>query len=292
MSSAAAAGVRSTSRRTRSGRKVALKLLPAGLADHGSRRRRFEQEARAIAALNHPHVVTVYSVEEAEGVHFITMELVRGKNLAELLPQHGFSLGRFLDLAIPLTDAVAAAHQAGIIHRDLKPENIMLSEDRRLKVLDFGLAKLSRELAGTEGEVSTATREGRIVGTVHHMSPEQAAGKPIDFRSDIFTLGILYYEMLTGERPFGGDTATSVLSSILKDTPRPLRERKPAIPRGLARLVHRCLAKEPIERYQSALDLRHDLEETKQDVESGDALPTQPSPRMRQVELVGTTTSG
>jgi Tol biopolymer transport system component len=257
------------------GRKVALKVLPSDLAENETRRTRFAQEARALAALNHPNIVTVFSVEEAGTIHFITMELVRGKSLAELLPKRGFPLSRFFDAAIPLTDAVAAAHQEGITHRDLKPDNVMVTEAGQVKVLDFGLAKLRHELAAAGSDVPTlgATQEGRVVGTVHYMSPEQAAGKSVDSRSDIFSLGIVFYEMLTGERPFGGDTPNSVLSSILKDDPRPVSELAPSIPRDVQRLVHRCLAKDPLRRYQSAIDLRNDLEQAKQDVDSGDLLP-------------------
>jgi Tol biopolymer transport system component/serine/threonine protein kinase len=259
---------------TKLGRKVALKVLPPELAESETRRARFAHEAKALAALNHPNIVTVYSVEEASSIHFITMELVRGKSLAELLPKHGFPLARFFGIAIPLTDAVAAAHQEGITHRDLKPDNVMVSESGQVKVLDFGLAKLGQELTATGSEFPTvsATQEGRVVGTIHYMSPEQAAGKSVDSRSDIFSLGIVFYEMLTGERPFGGDTPTSVLSSILKDSPRPVSELTPSIPRDVQRLIHRCLAKEPVRRYQSAVDLRNDFEQAKQDVDSGEAV--------------------
>ncbi len=266
---------------TKLARKVALKVLPPELAENETRRARFTHEAKALAALNHPNIVAVYSVEEAAGIHFITMELVRGKSLAELLPKRGFPLSRFFGIALPLTDAVAAAHQEGITHRDLKPDNIMVTEAGQAKVLDFGLAKSGHNLEAVGSELPTtpATREGRIVGTVPYMSPEQAAGKTVDSRSDIFSLGILFYEMLTGERPFGGDTPTSVLSSILKDTPRPLGELTPSIPRDVQRIVHRCLNKDPVRRYQSAIDLRNDLEQAKQDVDSGEVLPIPPAGR-------------
>jgi Tol biopolymer transport system component/predicted Ser/Thr protein kinase len=259
---------------TKLGRKVALKILPPELAESEARRARFAHEAKALAALNHPNIVTVYSVEEASSVCFITMELVRGKSLAELLPKHGFPLSRFFGIAIPLTDAVAAAHQEGITHRDLKPDNVMVTETGQVKVLDFGLAKLGQELTATGSEFPTvsATQEGRVVGTIHYMSPEQAAGKTVDSRSDIFSLGIVFYEMLTGKQPFEGDTPTSVLSSILKDSPRPVSELTPSIPRDVQRLIHRCLTKDPMHRYQSAIDLRNDLEQAKQDVDSGEAI--------------------
>ncbi|HUE85852.1 MAG TPA: protein kinase [Vicinamibacterales bacterium] len=255
------------------GRQVALKILPPELAADEERRARFAREARAVAALNHPNIVTVYSVEQAAGTHFITMELVQGKTLAELLPAQGVPLGRFFEIAIPLADAVAAAHQQGITHRDLKPANVMIGGDGRVKVLDFGLAK------GLPGEghrggglpTRSATQAGHTVGTPAYMSPEQAQGERVDARSDIFSLGIVFYEMLTGRRPFEGSNPASVISAILRDTPRPLSELQPAVPRALARLVDRCLAKNPVDRFQSALDLRHSLEEVKQDVDSGDA---------------------
>jgi Tol biopolymer transport system component len=252
---------------TRLDRQVALKILPTELADDASRRSRFAREAKAVAALNHPNIVTVHAVEEADGLHFITMELVRGRTLAERLPPTGFALGSFFDIAIPLADAIAAAHQQGITHRDLKPTNVMLSDEGRVKVLDFGLAKVQPDVRNRNAGLATrsATGDGHIVGTPAYMSPEQAEGKTVDARSDIFSLGIVFYEMLTGERPFGGDSPTRVLSSIVKDTPRPLGEIKPAMPRRLARLVHRCLEKNPVDRYQSAIDLRHDLEETQRD---------------------------
>lgn len=261
-------------------RHVAFKVLPPELADDTERRARFTREAKALAALNHPNIVTVYSVEEAGGVHFITMELVKGKTLAEILPRKGLGLRKFFEIAIPLADALAAAHQQGIAHRDLKPANVMVSEDGRLKVLDFGLAR--SQFSGRDADAlltRSATQEGRVVGTPGYMSPEQAEGKTVDARSDIFSLGIVFYEMLTGERPFGGDTAASIVSSVLRDTPRPVSALQPAIPRELARLVHRCLAKDPIDRYQSAIDLRHGLEETKQDVDSGDRLTSHPASR-------------
>jgi len=265
-------------------RQVALKVLPLELAGDTERRARFTREAKAVAALNHPNIVTVHSVETAEGVDFITMELVKGKTLAAILPRQGFALGKFFELAIPLSDALAAAHQLGITHRDLKPANVMVSEAGRVKVLDFGLAKVSPEFSSgdaTSLPTRLATQEGLVVGTPAYMSPEQAEGKQVDTRSDIFSLGIMFYEMLTGERPFGGATTASILSSILRDTPLPLSDRQPAIPRELARLVHRCLAKEPVDRYQSAIDLRHGLEEMKRDVDSSDDRPSHPPARLK-----------
>ena len=256
---------------TRLDRQVALKILPPELGDDADRRARFTREAKAVAALNHPNIVTAYAVEEAGGFHFITMELVRGRTLAELLPRSGFAPDRFLELAIPLTDALAAAHQHGITHRDVKPTNVMVTDEGRVKVLDFGLAKAHRDVRDRDDTlaVRSATEEGRIVGTPAYMSPELAEGKSVDARSDIFSLGIVFYEMLTGQRPFGGETSASILASVVKDTPTPIAGLKPGVPRDIARLVHRCLAKAPIDRYQSAIDLRHDLEDAKQALTSG-----------------------
>jgi Tol biopolymer transport system component len=244
-------------------RRIALKILPPEVALDRDRLQRFQQEAQALAALNHPNVVVLYSVEEAEGIHFLTMELVEGKTLAEVIPAHGLPIGELLRLAIPLADALAAAHQHGVIHRDLKPANIMVSSDGRLKVLDFGLAKLRPSDAKPMSLATTLqlTGEHTIAGTASYMSPEQAEARPLDHRSDIFSLGVVLYEMTTGRRPFQGETAVSVISSILKDTPAPVSEARGGIPPELDRIVRRCLAKDPQRRYQTAADLRNDLEE-------------------------------
>jgi tetratricopeptide (TPR) repeat protein len=255
-------------------RRVALKVLPREMAEHPEKIKRFEREAQAVASLSHPGIVMLHSIEEAEGLRFLTMELVEGETLSKSIPARGFPMERFLSLAIGLTDAVSAAHRQGILHRDLKPENVMLTPDGRLKVLDFGLAKLRfdgpDEGDRTTKETQSVTQDGRIVGTVAYMSPEQAQGLPVDHRSDIFTLGILLYEMATGERPFRGNTNLSVLSSILKDTPRPVSELRDDIPKPLARMIQRALEKRPEDRYQSASDLRRDLEDLKRDFDSGE----------------------
>ena len=259
------------------GRRVALKILSHELAAaDATRRERFAREARAAASLNHPNIVTIHSVEEADGIPFLTLELLDGKTLGELIPPGGLPVDRLLSLAIPLSDAVGAAHQAGITHRDLKPANVMVTSDGRVKVLDFGLAKLREEtLAEAETMLPTAalTGEGRIVGTVMYMSPEQAEGKPVDQRSDVFSIGVILYEMATGVRPFAGDTQMSVLSSIMKDTPRPITAAKAGLPRELSKIVNRCLAKDPEDRYQSAKDLRNDLRALKNELTSGEIVP-------------------
>ena len=260
-------------RDTRLGRDVAIKILPAAAATDAERRARFEREVRAVAALNHPNIVTIHAVEEVEGVPFFTMEYVEGRTLTQMIPPRGLSLDELLRIAIPLTDAVGAAHQHGILHRDLKPANVMVNAEGRVKVLDFGLAKLKEVAMGPEaGTAATAepTGEGRILGTVAYMSPEQAEGKVLDQRSDVFSLGILLYEMATGQRPFKGDTSVSVLSAILKDTPRSVTDLRPDLPRDLARILKRALAKDPERRYQTAKDLRNDLETLKEDLDSGE----------------------
>ena len=271
-------------------REVALKLLPDVAAVDADRRERFTREALAVAALNHPHIVTIHSVEDAGTAVFLTMELVEGRSLAEAMPATGLPIDRVLTIGIAVADAISAAHQKGITHRDLKPGNIMLGEGEqagRIKVLDFGLAKIvdaQRAAAGasmlpTEAPAHSApiTAEGRILGTVAYMSPEQAEGRTIDGRSDLFSLGVVLYEMATGQRPFSGDTSLSILSSILKDTPRSVTDINPALPSELGRIIRRALAKDPERRYQTAKDLRNDLEDLKASLGSSE------SPRERHV---------
>jgi tetratricopeptide (TPR) repeat protein/tRNA A-37 threonylcarbamoyl transferase component Bud32 len=268
-------------------RRVALKVLPPDMASHPEKIARFEREAKAVASLSHPGIVTLYTIEEADGIRFLTMEHVEGETLSKQIPPRGFAMERLLSLAIALADAVSAAHRQGVLHRDLKPENIMLAADGRLKVLDFGLAKLRYDSPDeddkTTRETQSVTQDGRIVGTVAYMSPEQAQGLPVDSRSDIFTLGILLYEMATGERPFRGNTNMSVLSSILKDSPRPVSELRDDIPKPLARMIQRALEKRPEDRYQSASDLRRDLEDLKRDVDTGELVMASTAGRQRLV---------
>ena len=256
------------------GRKIALKILPPELAASAERLQRFESEARAVAALNHPNIVTVHSVEEADGIRFITMELVRGKTLTTA--RHRMTLREFFDAAVPMADALSAAHQQGIVHRDLKPDNVMVTDEGRVKILDFGLAKMrakpsfdSEPFALSHLPTKSVTAPGVIVGTVAYMSPEQAEGKGVDSRSDIFSLGIILFQLLAGRHPFPGDSAASVLSGILKDTPPLLSELDSRVPYELSRIVRRSLEKGLTRRYQSAIDLRNDLQEVKEDFESG-----------------------
>ena len=261
-------------RDTNLGREVAVKLLPAELGTDAERRARFEREAQSIAALNHPNVVTLYAFEEADDVPFLVMELVAGCTLEEEIPANGLSQQRLFELALALIDAVAAAHAKGITHRDLKPQNVMIDGEGRVKVLDFGLAKLLTQPAesvdATIAIDPAATREGFIVGTAAYMSPEQAEGKPVDARSDVFSLGILLYQMITGTRPFNGDTQMSTLTAVLRDEPRPVLELRPDLPRQLSRILRRCLEKDPDRRYESAKGLRYDLEILQQELISGE----------------------
>jgi non-specific serine/threonine protein kinase len=259
----------------RLGRKVALKIPPAEMAADPQRLERYEREARAVAALNHPNIVTLHSIEEADGTRFLTMELVDGQNLAKHIPAQGVKVEELFELAIPMADALSAAHEAGITHRDLKPENIMVTEGGQVKILDFGLAKLRQKgPLGGEGEVEhltqTLTQEGMVMGTVPYMSPEQVQGKPIDHRSDIFSLGVILYEMSTGARPFAGETSAHVISSILRDAPDPANVVNEGLPHHLGRVINRCLEKDASERYQTARDVCNELKGLKKEWSSGE----------------------
>jgi eukaryotic-like serine/threonine-protein kinase len=248
-------------RDTRLNRDVAVKILPAKMAENEERRARFKREASTIAALKHPNVVTIYSVEESGGTHFITMELIEGQTLAEVIPATGLTLEKFLEISIPLADALTSAHGQGVIHRDLKPANIMFDSDGRVKILDFGLAKLTEEVSDDGATVTSdgQTMAGQMIGTLAYMSPEQAEGTNVDHRSDIFSLGIVLYQMATGTQPFQGPTFVSTLSAILKDTPPPIVDRNQELPGALGEIIERCLAKDPAKRFQSAGDLRDEL---------------------------------
>jgi len=259
------------------GRRVAIKILPPRLAADPDRLRRFEREAQTVAALDHPNIVTVYSIEHDHGVHFMTMQLVEGKPLSMAIPRHGLPLARFFDLAIPIVDAVATAHEAGIIHRDLKPANIVVNAQGRPFVLDFGLAKLVHGDSPADADTLTVsdalTEEGVVMGSAPYMSPEQAEGRPVDHRTDIFSLGILLYEMATGQRPFKGESKLAILSSLLRDTPVEIAELHPELPEHLSRVVKLALEKDPARRYQSAADLRIELDTLRREAESGEARP-------------------
>ena len=247
-------------------REIAVKFLPEEFADDPERRARFEREAKAVAALNHPNIVTIYSVEEAEGHFFFTMEMVDGEPLSKIIPEDGLPLERVLDLAIPLAGAINAAHERGIIHRDLKPDNIMLAEGGLVKILDFGLAQFRQGLmsnAAADSSATTMRREEGISGTLRYMSPEQIRGEALDHRTDLFSFGVILFQMSTGRLPFLDATAADALASILKDAPLNVDDVKPELPRQLSRIVARCLEKQVRRRTQSALDLRNQLEQLK-----------------------------
>ena len=260
----------------RLGREVAVKVLPSEVASSPDRLARFEREARTVAGLNHPNIVVLHSIEEEDGIRFLTMELVEGQSLSRLVTPGGLPLSRVLDLSIPLTDALVAAHERGVIHRDLKPANIMVTRDGRVKVLDFGLAKIAlmEEPARLETIAATVesplSGEGQVMGTVPYMAPEQLRGEAMDARSDLFALGIILYALTTGRRPFTGDSSAEITSSILRDTPEPLTRVRSDLPGDLGRIVSHCLEKNPRERVQTALDVGNALRRLRKVLERGE----------------------
>ena len=287
---------------TRLQRPIALKVLPEEWARDADRLQRFEREARAVAALNHPHIVTIHSVEEADGVHFITMEMVVGTPLDRALASGALPLHQVIDVGIALADALAAAHEKGVVHRDIKPANVIVTKDAGVKVLDFGLAKLApavppaapRDAAEEIASAPTATGEpddlvtapATVLGTLPYMSPEQIGGDRVDGRADIFSLGVVLYEMATGRRPFVGKNQAETISAILRDAPRPISASRPEAPRQLARIVDHCLRKLPRDRFQTARDVCNELQALRREIatEPGSSLGTQaeaPGPEVR-----------
>jgi len=250
-------------------RKVALKFLPAAFTGDPERMARFEREAKLLASLNHPNIVTIYDIGQADGAEYIVMEDVAGKPLDELIPRNGMRLSLALKYAVQIADALARAHGAGIIHRDLKPSNVMVDEHGLVKVLDFGLAKLAETTGPEEETATTRTGAGVVLGTAAYMSPEQAEGKRLDARSDIFSFGSLLYEMMTGQRAFQGDTKASAIASILREDPKPVSQVVEGMPRDVERIVNRCLRKDPERRFQTMADLKVALEEMKEESDSG-----------------------
>jgi serine/threonine protein kinase/Flp pilus assembly protein TadD len=265
---------------TRLGRKVALKILPAEFVADADRVRRFEQEARAVSALNHPNILVIYEIGKERGVHFIATEFIEGQTLRQKLDAEKLKVWETLDLAVQIAEALQAAHATGIVHRDIKPENIMLRPDGYVKVLDFGLAKLNETRNaehGTRNEESTVsdihrssfrdhpfTNPGTVMGTAHYMSPEQARGLKVDARSDIFSFGIVLYEMLAGQKPFTGQTMSDVLAAILRAEPPPLSQSVPSLPAELDRCIAKALYKDCNARYQTISELLNDLKRLRQ----------------------------
>ncbi len=278
-------GVVYRARDTRLGRDVAVKVLPLEFAADPDRVRRFEQEARATGALNHPNVLAIYDVGSHEGAPYLVSELLEGETLRERLKRGGLAVRKASDVGTQLARGLAAAHEKGIVHRDLKPENVFLTKDGHVKILDFGLAKLGGPGATDSGRTLTTPPEGVtgagvVLGTVGYMAPEQVRGLPADARSDLFAFGALLYEMLAGERAFRRDSAAETMSAILREDPPDLSIANRAIPPGLDRIVRHCLEKDPEDRFRSAHDLAFDLEALSS-VSGAAALPSQPAGALR-----------
>ena len=244
------------------GRQVAIKILITAFAADAERLRRFEHEAQAASGLNHPNIISIYDVGRDGVASYIAMEFVDGKTLRTLLEAGPIGIKKSLQIVEQISDGLARAHAAGIVHRDLKPENLMVTREGIVKILDFGLAKFAA-LPGSSSNTMTAaalgTQPGTVIDTVGYMSPEQARGLEVDFRSDIFSLGSVLYEMVTGKRPFKGDSSAQTLAAIIEEDPEPVSEGNPKTPVPLRWIIERCLAKDPDERYASTRDLASDL---------------------------------
>src|SRR5262245_16144607 len=255
-------------------RTVALKILPAEVAADAERMRRFVREAKAASALNHPHVATIYEIGEAEGVNFIAMEYVEGQTLAARISGRPLKVSEIVDIGSQIADALDEAHGKGITHRDIKPANVMITPRGQVKVLDFGLAKMTRALQPISNDISTQakTEPGMVMGTVPYMSPEQALGREVDHRSDLFSLGVALYEMATGRLPFAGANSSETLDRILHAQPEAMARFNYDAPAELERIVLKCLEKDREQRYQSARELLVDLKNLKRDSDS-DAAP-------------------
>jgi serine/threonine-protein kinase len=269
-------------------RTVAVKALPASATGDSDRRRRFLQEAQAASSLNHPNIITIHDiVTDLDGSDYMVMEFIAGRTLGELVPPEGLDIARTLQYAAQIADALSAAHEAGIVHRDLKPGNVMVTDAGRVKVLDFGLAKVTVEASLTEVTQTLAsapmTVEGSILGTVSYMSPEQAQGKRVDARSDIFSFGALLYEMVTGHKAFVGDGALTTLTAILRDEVKPVADFTAGVPPELEEVIRRALRKDPAQRWQSMREVHGVLVALRQRYESGilDATRVLPPPRKK-----------
>jgi|WetSurMetagenome_2_1015567.scaffolds.fasta_scaffold63095_2 serine/threonine protein kinase len=290
-------GVVYSARDTRLGRAVAVKVLASEVTGDAERRRRFVREARAAAAVTHPAVAQVYDVDEQDGVIFIAMELVEGRTVRQLIGAHEIDVPGALDIAIQVGSGLAKAHDAGIVHRDIKADNVMVTPDGHAKLLDFGLAKLvdsgsspdSASETTTRAASSAATQAGMVLGTIAYMSPEQARGRGVDQRSDIFSLGVLLYEMSTGQMPFAGASPIDTMHAIAFDEARPVTELRPGLPPDLQRVVARCMRKRPEDRYQTTRAFVDDLKRLRADTESGTvrALPLRERLQRRLEDLQG-----
>src|SRR5436190_22608563 len=254
-------------------RPVAIKVLSPDKVADPARKRRFVQEAKAASALNHPNIVTIHDVSSRNGMDFIVMEWIEGKTLGELIPPKGLRPAQALHYAVQIADALAKAHGAGILHRDLKPSNIMVTDEGRVKILDFGLAKLlDTEDSSPEGATLSArpiTQQGTVLGTAAYMSPEQAEGRKVDARSDIFSFGSVLYEMVTGRKPFAGDSRLSLLNKIVSEDPTPPSQLAAPIPPDLEKIILHCLRKDPARRYQDMADVKVALEDVEEESASG-----------------------
>ena len=274
---------------TRLGRKVAIKLLPSFFTKDEQRLRRFQQEARAASALNHPNIITIFDIGQVDETHFIATEYIAGETLRSAMSNRNMRLGDALDVAIHTGNALAAAHEAGIVHRDIKPENIMLRPDGYVKVLDFGLAKLTERplTIGTQADTIARvdTDPGTVMGTASYMSPEQARGRDVDARTDIFSLGVVLYEMVAGRVPFEGESTSDVIGAILEKEPPPLARYDPEAPSQLQWIVSKALRKDRDERYQTGRDLLGDLRELKQELDHQARLDRGASPESRVVVI-------
>ncbi len=258
------------------GRPVAIKVLHKELATDPERLSRFEQEARAASALDHPNIVTIFDISEVEALHFIVMQFVDGKTLRELIAGGRLGLSQILHISIQIADGLAKAHSAGIAHRDLKPDNIMITDDGLVIIVDFGLAKLIEiadfSEASTKDMGQPHTKEGHIVGTAPYMSPEQAQGQKVDARSDIFSFGSVLYEMVTGRRAFSAETTVGLLGAIVQTEPKKVSELVPSVPLDLDKLITRAMRKEKERRFQHMSDMKVALQEIKEEVDSGSAV--------------------
>lgn len=254
---------------TKLNRKVALKILPLQFSQDAERRKRFEKEARAVSSLNHPNIITIYGIEHTEDFNFIATELVEGKTLRELIAEKPFGPKEAVEIGIQIADALDSAHSLGIIHRDIKPANIMIRQDGIVKVLDFGLAKLSRH-GGDSAEFETRehTAPNGVMGTINYMSPEQALGETVDFRTDIFSFGVVLYEMLTGEKPFDGVSDAAIYNATINQNPSALSALNPEIPLALDKIIFYSIEKKREDRYQTISELKHDLQELKENPNS------------------------